>query len=227
MSSCSPFFFFAAALFYLGGRQHSSFSHSRYKILMLFFKRNWSPLFFISVSGSFSVVLANVDIKLSRMKDLASLLLFFISKSPGGYTIYFTPAYMKGWTHVRTYSVRTISSQNQNFSENFLTHGTSLPALRESSAKTLLDGCTLGLTLKQRGRKNYQTHFVLLVSSLFSVSYILRSYWMYQQERWRVGKKKKHWTSDWFYLEFNHFIKALHPSCGYCTKSCRQQMKVR
>ena len=126
---------------------------------MLFFKRNWSPLFFISVSGSFSVVLANVDIKLSRMKDSASLLLFFISKSPGGYTIYcrnarvlemqnFTPAYMKGWTHVRTYSVRTISSQNQNFSENFLTHGTSLPALRESSAKTLLDGCTLGLTLK-------------------------------------------------------------------------------
>ena len=193
MPSCSPFFF-AAALFYLGGRQHFSFSHSRYKILMLFFKRNWSPLFFISVSVSFSVVLANVDIKLSRMKDSVSLLLFFISKSPGGYTIYcrnarvlemqnFTPAYMKGWTHVRTYSVRTISSQNQNFSENFLTHGTSLPALRESSAKTLLDGCTLGLTLKQRGRKNYQTHFVLLVSSLFSVSYILRSYWMYQQER--------------------------------------------
>ena len=115
--------------------------------------------FFISVSCSFSVVLANVDIKLSRMKDSASLLLFFISKSPGGYTIYcrnarvlemqnFTPAYMKGWTHVRTYSVRTISSQNENFSENFLTHGTSLPALRESSAKTLLDGCTLGLTLK-------------------------------------------------------------------------------
>ena len=79
---------------------------------MLFFKRNWSPLFFISVSCSFSVVLANVDIKLSRMKDSASLLLFFISKSPGGYTIYcrnarvlemqnFTPAYMKGWTHVR------------------------------------------------------------------------------------------------------------------------------
>ena len=93
------------------------------------------------------------------MKDSASLLLFFISKSPGGYTIYcrnarvlemqnFTPAYMKGWTHVRTYYVRTISSQNQNFSDNFLTHGTSLRSLRESSAKTLLDGCTLGLTLK-------------------------------------------------------------------------------
>ena len=104
---------------------------------MLFFKRNWSPLFFISVSGSFSVVHANVDIKLSQMKDSASLLLFSISKSPAGFTIYcrntrvlemqnFTPAYMKGWTHVRTNSVRTISIQNQNFSDNFLTDGAPL-----------------------------------------------------------------------------------------------------
>ena len=52
-------------------------------------------------------------LKLSRKKELASLLLFFISKSPGDYAIYcrnarvlemqnFTPAYMKGWTYVRT-----------------------------------------------------------------------------------------------------------------------------
>ena len=60
-------------------------------------------------------------LKLSRKKEPASLLLFFISKSPGGKAIYcrnarvlemqnFTPAYMKGWTYVRTYSVRTIFS---------------------------------------------------------------------------------------------------------------------
>jgi len=49
------------------------------------------------------------------------LLLLFITKSPGGYAIYrrnsralemqnFTPAYMKGWTWVRT-DVRTIFSE--------------------------------------------------------------------------------------------------------------------
>ena len=43
MWSCS--LFFAAALFQLGGRYHFSFSHSCYKIFMLFFKRNWSPQF--------------------------------------------------------------------------------------------------------------------------------------------------------------------------------------
>ena len=52
-------------------------------------------------------------LKLSRKKESASLLLFFISKSPGSCAIYcrnarvlemqnFTPAYMKGWTYVRT-----------------------------------------------------------------------------------------------------------------------------
>ena len=61
-------------------------------------------------------------LKLSRNKESASLLLFFISKSPGSCAIYcrnarvlemqnFTPAYMKGWTYVRTYFVRTIFSE--------------------------------------------------------------------------------------------------------------------
>ena len=80
---------------------------------MLFFKRNWSPLFFlISISSSFSVIHANEDFKI-KSKESASLLLFFISKSPGSCAIYcrnarvlemqnFTPAYMKGWTYVRT-----------------------------------------------------------------------------------------------------------------------------
>ena len=71
------------------------------------------------------------------------MLLFFISKSPGGYAIYcpnervlemqnFNPAYMKGWTYVRTYSVyddflRTKISWMQNL-PNFLTHGAPLRA---------------------------------------------------------------------------------------------------
>ena len=52
-------------------------------------------------------------LKLSRKKESASLLLFFISKSPGSCAIYcrnarvlemqnFTSAYMKGWTYIRT-----------------------------------------------------------------------------------------------------------------------------
>ena len=62
MWACS--LFFAAAHFYFGDRQHFSFSHSRYKIFMLFFRRNWSPLFFffnISGSSSCSVIHANVQ----------------------------------------------------------------------------------------------------------------------------------------------------------------------
>ena len=61
-------------------------------------------------------------LKLSRKKESASLLLFFISKSPGSCAIYcrnarvlemqnFTPAYMKGWTYVLTYFVRMIFSE--------------------------------------------------------------------------------------------------------------------
>ena len=61
-------------------------------------------------------------LKLSRKKESASLLLFFISKSPGGYATYcrnarvlemrnFTPASTKGWTYVRAYSVRAIFSE--------------------------------------------------------------------------------------------------------------------
>ena len=39
-------------------------SHRRYKILMLFFQQNWSPLlFFTSRSSSSSVIHVNVDIK--------------------------------------------------------------------------------------------------------------------------------------------------------------------
>ena len=112
MWSCS--LFFAAALFQLGDRYHFSFSHSCYKIFMLFFKRNWSPQFFLSLALAFSMLSTPMQtLKLSRKKESVSLLLFFISKSLGGYAIYcrnarvlemqnFTPASRKGWTYVRT-----------------------------------------------------------------------------------------------------------------------------
>ena len=56
-----PETFFAADHFYLGSRWYFSFSHSRYKIFMLFFKQNWSSLFFISGSSSFSVIYGNAE----------------------------------------------------------------------------------------------------------------------------------------------------------------------
>ena len=121
---CGPVqFFFAPAHFYLGGRWHFSFSHSRYKIFTLFSKRNWSSLFFLSLALALPLLSTPMQtLKLSRKKESASFFLSFISKSPDGYAIYyrnapvlekqnFTPAYMKGWTYVRTYSVRTIFSE--------------------------------------------------------------------------------------------------------------------
>ena len=39
----------------IGGRQHFSFCHRRYKIFMLFFQQKMSPLFFISRSRSLSL----------------------------------------------------------------------------------------------------------------------------------------------------------------------------
>ena len=123
-------FFFAAAHFHLGGRQHFSFSHHRYKIFTFFFQRTWSPLFFISPSSSFSFIRVNVDIKI-QWKEIIGfvVVVFFLSKSPGGHAIYprnarvletqnFTPAYMNGMD-VRT-DVRTIF-QNQNFLDALIT----------------------------------------------------------------------------------------------------------
>ena len=81
---------------------------------MLFFKRNWSPLFFFYLWLQLSLLSTPMQtLKLSRKKQSTSVLSFFISKSPGGYAMYrrnawvlemqyFTPAYMKGWTYVRT-----------------------------------------------------------------------------------------------------------------------------
>ena len=124
------FFFLAAAHFHLGGRQHFSFSHHRYKIVTFFFQRNWSPLFFISRSSSFSFIHVNVDIKIQSKEIIGFVVVvFFLSKSPGGHAIYprnarvletqtFTAAYMKG-VDVRT-DVRTIFSE-PNFLDSQIT----------------------------------------------------------------------------------------------------------
>ena len=64
-------FFFASTHFHLGGRtrQHFSLSYCHYKIFMLLLRRNWSPLFFISRSSSFSVIQVNVKINLKERID--------------------------------------------------------------------------------------------------------------------------------------------------------------
>ena len=70
-------FFFATGLFYLGGCQHFTYSHSRYKIFMLFFKRNWSSLFFISGSSSFSVIHTNLDFKIKLKERIGFVVVVF------------------------------------------------------------------------------------------------------------------------------------------------------
>ena len=56
---------------------------------MFFFQQNWSPLFFISHSRSFSVILVNVDVKIKSKERIGFVVVvFFICKSPGGYAIF-------------------------------------------------------------------------------------------------------------------------------------------
>ena len=54
-------FFFTATHFHPAGRQHFSFYHHRYKILMLFLQRDKSPLFLVSRFSSFSVIQVSID----------------------------------------------------------------------------------------------------------------------------------------------------------------------
>ena len=63
-------------------------------ISMFFFPCNsWGPLFSITHSSSFSVIHVSVNIKNNAEKD-TTLLLFFLSKSPGGHVI---PFQIKPW----------------------------------------------------------------------------------------------------------------------------------
>ena len=57
-------------------------------ISMFFSLQNSSPLFSITRSSSFSVIYVSVNIKNDAEKD-TTLLLFFLSKSPGGHVISF------------------------------------------------------------------------------------------------------------------------------------------
>ena len=62
----------------LVGRSYFSFSHCHYEIFMYFFQWNSSPLFSITRSSSFSVILVSVNIKDNVKKDSTFLLLFFL-----------------------------------------------------------------------------------------------------------------------------------------------------
>ena len=65
-----------------------TFSLCRSLIFMFFFLQNSSLLFSITRSSSFSVIHVSVNIKNNVEKD-TTLLLFFLSKSPGDHSISF------------------------------------------------------------------------------------------------------------------------------------------
>ena len=89
-------------------------SYHRYEKFIFFFWRNWSPLIvFISHASSFQLSTQVSTLKFSRKKypSLLLLLFFFFLKVqpcdlPPKRAVLdmrnFTPAYMKGWTYVRT-----------------------------------------------------------------------------------------------------------------------------
>ena len=80
LSSCS-LLFFTAAHFHLAGRKHFSFSHRLFE-----FPCFSSYEIRLTRSSSFSVIHVSVNIKNNAEKD-TTLLLFFLSKSPGGHVI--------------------------------------------------------------------------------------------------------------------------------------------
>ena len=55
---------------------------------MFSFQQNSSPLFFISRSSSFSVIHVSVDIKIKSKKRLGLVVVYRLSKNPGGHAIY-------------------------------------------------------------------------------------------------------------------------------------------
>ena len=79
-------------------------------------------LCFLPRSSSFLVIHVNVDIKIKLKYRIGFVVVVFISKTQRNYAIYrnnarvlemqnFIPSYMRGWTYVRTYSVRTLFSE--------------------------------------------------------------------------------------------------------------------
>ena len=112
-------------------------------IFMFFFLQNSSLLFSITRSSSFSVIHVSVNIKNNVEKD-TTLLLFFLSKSPGGHAISFQ---IKPWVafglpyllielfYIGMPVVRTDGRSGGRCTvtwlPNFLTHGAPLRALGE------------------------------------------------------------------------------------------------
>ena len=96
LCSCSPFsyffFFFTGPHLHPTGRSLLAASISNFLTAALnfhvFFLRNSSPLFSITRSSSFFVIHLSVNIKNNVEEDTA-LLLFILSKSPGGHAISF------------------------------------------------------------------------------------------------------------------------------------------
>ena len=71
-------FFFAAALFYLGGRQHfSPFLTAAIKFSCYSSNEIGLLCFFISVSGSFSVIHANVDFQIKSKERIGFVVVVF------------------------------------------------------------------------------------------------------------------------------------------------------
>ena len=63
-------FFSLPFIFSLVAASISPFSHSRYKSVMLFFQRNWSPLVFIFRYSSLPVIQVNVDIEIKSKERI-------------------------------------------------------------------------------------------------------------------------------------------------------------
>ena len=121
MWSCCSLFFSLPLIFTLVAASISHFLTATIKF-SCYSSNEIGLLCFLPLAPALSLK----TLKLSRKKESALLLLFFISKSPGGYAMYrpnarvlemynFTQAYMKGWTYVRTYFVRTIFSEPNFF----------------------------------------------------------------------------------------------------------------
>ena len=112
MLSCSPFFSMPF-IFTLVAANVSHFLITPIKF-SYYSSKEIGLLSFFSLALALSLLsTSRYTLKLSRKKESALLLLFFIFESPGGYAFYrrkarvikienFTPAYMKGWAYVHT-----------------------------------------------------------------------------------------------------------------------------
>ena len=144
-------------------------------ISMFFSLRNSSPLFSITRSSSFSVIHVSVNIKNNAEQD-TTLLLFFLSKSPGGHVISFkikpwvacglpyllielfyigmTVVRMDGRAGGRSVYGHVITKFSRMGSlPHFLTHGAPPRALRARELRYYLSGLSLGHFFRQRFSK--------------------------------------------------------------------------